>query len=95
MNKATEIAQRILEERGSVVMAWPSELGSPPKVGHVIKDDVLGSEMFGYVAGPFMVIGGATIDEFVEQGVEYAGRDPFQLAKFAKDGYQFLKVVAE
>ena len=95
MNKATEIAQRILDEQGYLVMGFAPGPQLLPKVGDVLTRELNTKGGYGQVPGPFMVIGHATIEEYVSQSNKYVGIGIEFARNSAKDYLGFFKLVAE
>jgi hypothetical protein len=90
MNRSTQLAQRLLEEWGYLVMEWhgPKPL---PSVGEVLQGAIRGLPGE-YVEGPFLVAGHTTVDELRQQveslGYEFDRRGP-------EDALGFLRLAAE
>lgn len=70
MNAATELAQKILDEQGYIVIAWLPGPAPPPKIGDVLSDSVTGG-ILGLVPGPFVVIAKAGSGELIAQGEKW------------------------
>ena len=90
MNRSTQLAQRLLEEWGYLVMEWrgPKPL---PSVGEALQGAIRGlpGEC---VEGPFVIAGHTTVDELRQQvkslGYEFDRRGP-------EDTLGFLRLAAE
>lgn len=93
MNRSTQTANKILQERGYVIMAFSPGPMDLPKKGQKINAPVrgYGDEM---VPGPFFVLDTATADEYIDQGKRYS-TDIRAVLHHADQAIGFFKLVAE
>lgn len=87
MTAAVKLAQRILDERGYIVVAHYPGPKPPPEVGDVLQGPIDG------VPGPFAVIAETDEADAIVQRDRYAGEEKRGLSY----GYvlKFVRVVAE
>lgn len=94
MNEATRHAQRLLDEQGYLVLTLPLAFGIP-KAGDVLPGPIEGGGgTYSYVEGPFLCLGAATREEFIQQAYRYAP-EPHKADRYSAEEYGFFKVVAE
>lgn len=94
MNKATEIAQRILDERGHLVTARVPGPQPVPKIGDKLIGPLAAGGL-GCVPGPFFIVDTASSDDYINQAMHYGGEAKDAATRTASQALAFFKVVAE
>lgn len=89
MNDATNLANRILQDGGHLIIAFAEGPKPVPEVGSTAPGPIAG------VPGPFFILARATAEEYIEQTRRYNPRGVSQARRDAARAIAFFKLTAE